>query len=270
MADREQERILVERILGGSTEAWHAFLDTYSSLIHAIIRKHIHGDEDEVRTVFVSVLESLYGRALAAFEGRASLATWLAVVVRAHAMEHLRRKLGRKRFPRSLEGLGPLEKRVFTLRHVEGWPLEAIQAQVRAEGLPAGAESVNEALRIVEDHLDPGHRRRLAYNLEAGRQGGTSGRLLELADLLRLDAEAVPHDPIENDAIAGERLADHVQSLLSRLSQEERDILRLRFEESRTAAEIAASLGLADSRRVYTIAERALRRLRKWLDPADR
>lgn len=266
MSDRERELALVRRILDGSTEAWHSFLDTYAGLIHAVIRKHVFGDEDEVRSVFVSVLTTLHQRALSTYEGRASLATWLAIVTRGQAIEHLRQKLGRRRLPRSISRLGPLEQRTFALRHVEGWTLEAILDQVRIEGIETDREGVLAALRTVEEGLDPGLRLRLAYNLEAARQGGTSGRLLELADRLRFDVEAITDDPLGDDAKEAARLADQVRGLLTRLSDEEREVLRLRFEEERTAAEIAATLGLGDSRRVYTIAERALRRLRRWLD----
>jgi RNA polymerase sigma factor (sigma-70 family) len=57
-----------------------------------------------------------------------------------------------------------------------------------------------------------------------------------------------------------------VRELLAELSEEEQDVVRLRFEEGMTAQQIAEERGLAGQRRVYTILDGALRKLRKLLE----
>jgi RNA polymerase sigma factor (sigma-70 family) len=67
------------------------------------------------------------------------------------------------------------------------------------------------------------------------------------------------------DRDATERMAARVRELLGELSPEERDIVRLRFEEGWTAQRIADEKGFSGQRRVYTILDGVLRKLRKGL-----
>jgi RNA polymerase sigma factor (sigma-70 family) len=62
---------------------------------------------------------------------------------------------------------------------------------------------------------------------------------------------------------------EEVRSLVEQLSEEEQEVLRLRYSEERTAREIADELGLGSQRRVYTILDRAVRKLRKLLGGND-
>jgi DNA-directed RNA polymerase specialized sigma24 family protein len=67
------------------------------------------------------------------------------------------------------------------------------------------------------------------------------------------------------DRDATERMAARVRELLSELSEEERDIVRLRYEEGWTAQRIAEEKGYTGQRRVYTVLDGVLRKLRKGL-----
>ena len=57
-----------------------------------------------------------------------------------------------------------------------------------------------------------------------------------------------------------------MRELLGELSDEEQEVVRLRFEEGWTAQKIAEERGLEGQRRVYTILDGALRKLRKLLE----
>ena len=96
----QEDLALIEMVLGGSTAHWHAFVDRYAGLIYSVIRRQLFAEEeDEVRTVFADVLESLYRGKLSEFRGSSELSTWLIVVSRGKALDHLRHIQGRRKNP---------------------------------------------------------------------------------------------------------------------------------------------------------------------------
>ncbi len=273
MGDHHTDLATARAILDGSVEAWHSFVDQYGGLILSVIRRHHFGDEDEIRTVFTDVLEYVYTQALSGYEGRASLATWLAIITRGRTLDHLRSKLGRQRIPAAIEELGEFEQRVFRLYHLEGDSLDALRHKLATEGRGSSLEDVLAAVARIESRLDAHHKRRLAYGCRARNLPGTTGRKLELRDREVARAEEQSHDARPDHALEEQEERSRAWSLVSaaleRLSPEEREVLRLKFTEEKTAADIAAELEIESSRRVYTIAERALARLRRWAAEAE-
>jgi RNA polymerase sigma factor (sigma-70 family) len=256
-------------ILGGSTVHWHAFVDRYAGLIYSVVRRQLFAeDEDDVRTAFADVLASLYQGKLAEFRGSSELSTWLIVVARGKALDHLRHIQGRRKAPQGFDTLSPFEQEVFKLHHVEGLGFEAVILSLRSAGMPAGAEAVAHAVLRIEGALDKHFLRRVEADAKAPALGVVSGRLLEYmnhAEFLReRPSEEDPDAGLEREALG--RAAARVQELLDELSDEEREVVRLRFEEGRTAQEIADERGLPGQRRVYTILDGALRKLRRLLE----
>lgn len=263
MHERDQQ--LVQSILSGSVDAWHQFVHEYGTLIQSVVRRHLFGDEDEIRTVFVQVLETLYKQSFATYEGRASLSTWTALVARGKTLDYVRAKLGRKRAPAAIEQLGPVDQGVFQYHFVEGLPLEAVSSRLASEGHHTTFEELLGSVEQVELHLDPHVRRRLAYGRRAASHGGTNGRLLEFADLEAFRTEEA-HAAQQDDLPSESEPRPDLSALLDRLSREESEVLRLRYMENKTAKETATRLGLDGPRKVYSIADRALARLRRWTE----
>jgi len=272
VAEREsrlqEDLTLIEMILGGSTAHWHAFVDRYAGLIYSVIRRQLFAeDDDEVRTVFADVLEALYQGKLAEFRGSSELSTWLIVVSRGKALDHLRHLQGRRKMPQGYDSLSPLEQQVFRLHHVEGLSFDAVIHSLHSAGVAASAESVAHAVLKIEGTLDRHYLRRLESESRAPALGVVSGRLLDYmthADIERERNTERPDDGLERQEI--ERMAERVRGLLAELTEEEREVVRLRFEEGLTAQQIADERGLAGQRRVYTIIDRALRRLRQLME----
>lgn len=254
-------------ILGGSTAHWHAFVDRYAGLIYSVVRRQLFvEDEDEVRTVFADILEALYRGKLAEFRGSSELSTWLIVVSRGKALDHLRHLQGRRKMPQGFETLSAFEQQVFRLHHVEGLAFDAVLHSLDSAGLPANAEMVAHAVLKIEGTLDKHYLRRLESEAKAPALGVVSGRLLDYmthANIQRDRSEEAPDDGLEREEI--ERLAARVRELLGELSEEEREVVRLRYEEGWTAQRIADERGLAGQRRVYTILDGAIRKLRRLL-----
>lgn len=272
MAEREsrlqEDLTLIEMILGGSTAHWHAFVDRYAGLIYSVIRRQLFAeDEDEVRTVFADVLEALYHGKLAEFRGSSELSTWLIVVSRGKALDHLRHLQGRRKMPQGYDSLSPLEQRVFRLHHVEGLSFDAVIHSLHSAGVSASAEAVAHAVLKIEGTLDRHYLRRLESESRAPALGVVSGRLLDYMTHASIERDRNTErsdDGLERQEI--ERMAERVRGLLAELTEEEREVVRLRFEEGQTAQQIADERGLAGQRRVYTIIDRALRRLRQLME----
>jgi RNA polymerase sigma factor (sigma-70 family) len=263
--DHDHDLESVRAILRGSTEAWSAFLVRYSGLIHAVIRRHVRiGDDDDHRTIYVDVIEALYRHKLATYEGRAALSTWLTIVTRTAVLDFLRRRFGRRRPPKGLQGLDAVEQSLFRMFYIEGRGVPELLAWLDQHGKRWTTVRVIETLRRIESLIDRRWRLRLAYDAHARSTGVVSGRLLEYLDHVReerQDAAAGPeYELMEREArITLER----VKVLIAGLPPAEREIVALRFEHGHSARTIADELGIARPREVYTVLERVIRTLRR-------
>src|SRR6185503_19316730 len=119
-------------------------------LIYSVIRRAVHGPEDEARNVFVDVLERLLQQSLRSYEGRAALSTWLVVVVRNHACDHVRRRLGRREVPPALAKMTKLDQSVFRLYHWEGLLFEEVRERLAELGFVLAPSELVTALQRIE------------------------------------------------------------------------------------------------------------------------
>lgn len=258
---------LVREVLAGSEESWRRFLERYSGLIEAVIRRYVGAhDRDEVRAVFTDVLEALYFRKLATFEGRSALSTWLTLVTRNHVLDHLRRRFGRRHPPRALARLTRDDREIFRLYYVEGWGFSDLLQHLHS-AQPAWNETrLLAALRRIEIRIGDRWLRRLAYDLHAQSIGAASGRLVAYLDHVRdeFQLNQGAHSPdfhlMEREAQA---VIERLTSLLAALPEDERRILSLRFERGWSARRIADELGLPGPRGAYTLLDRIVRSLRR-------
>lgn len=269
---RAEDRALVQAILAGSTEAWHRFIRQYSRLILAVIHRYVPRQrEDEGRTLYASVLESLYRVKLAGYEGRAALSTWIVLVTRSMVVDDLRKRWGGRELHDALKTLEPFEREVFQHYYVEGLSFGAVRRLVRDGGALPTTERLLSALRRIEERVRGRVARRLSYDLHAQSVGGASGRLLEYLDHARFEfEERAEHQRADFTTLDREarRTLLRVQAELEKLPDEERRLLTLRFERGWTAKRIAAELGLQEQRSVYTWIDRIVRTLRRRLSPA--
>ncbi len=258
---------LAEAVLRGDLEAWHLFIEQKSGIIIAVLRRYLF-DEDELRTVYVDVLTKLRRGQLATYAGRSALTTWLTLVSRGAAADHLRHRFGRREDPVGLEHLDARAREVYRLYCVEGLDYEDVRLRLRESGKLGADESLAEILAEIESQLTNRTLRRIAWDLHATSVGAASGRLLEYTEAIReeMDRRGRERQP-EAELLAREAAAtvERVRELITDLPDEERRVLELRFDEGWTAERIAEELGLPGRRRVYTIADRAVARLRRWL-----
>jgi RNA polymerase sigma factor (sigma-70 family) len=265
---RERDRALVEEIRAGDVTAWHRFVHEYGGLILAVLRRHLGKDEDEVRSAFADVLARLYRTGFHPYEGRAALSTWLVIVTRAIAVDRVRRARGRPGMPEAVAKLDALDRRVFEIRYRRGRTFEEVQTRLRAEGHSLTKEALLQSIERIEERIDRHVLRRLAYDAEAASVGVISGRLLEYFDRVRAESERLQEQRTPQEELiereARERMA-RIEAMLQELPLDEGEVVRRHLLDQRSARRVANELGLNTTREVYTVLDRALRRLRRWI-----
>jgi RNA polymerase sigma factor (sigma-70 family) len=269
----EQDLALVRRILAGDASAWEGFVERYAGLILAMARRYLRTrDQDDIRTVFVNVLQSLRKTKFQTYEGRAALSTWLTLVARSEVMDHLRRRFGRDLKMKVLERLTPTERELFRLYYVEGLPRQQVLARLEGNGEKWSDDRFVAALHDVERRLGDRWLKRLSYDLHAQSIGASSGRMLEYLDHVRDEfarmegAFSPEYHIMEREA---RHTADQLRTTIAAMRPRDRMLLELRFERGWTATQIAAELGMKGQRTVYRAVERILARLRRQFERED-
>jgi RNA polymerase sigma factor (sigma-70 family) len=258
----------VRAVLSGSVESWHTLVDRYTGLIMSVLRQQLFVEDiDEIRNVYVDVLEDLYRSKLGEYGGRASLATWLVLVTRGKATDYLRRKRGRRQLPRGYDALSEFDRRVFHLYFVEGLDFESVICALEWECGGTKTEELAEAVGRITDTIDGRYLKRIHYEKDARRQGIGAGGLPEF--LYRAEVAVreqggenlrTPEQVMEDREYR--RLLERLDQVRRELSIEDQELLALRFEQGRTAKQISAELDMGGQRKVYTALNRAIRRLR--------
>jgi DNA-directed RNA polymerase specialized sigma24 family protein len=258
---------LVRSVLSGSEPAWRRFLTLYGGLIEAMIRRYLGPrDREEVHSVTAEVLESLYLKKLAHYEGRAALSTWLTLVTRNQVLDHLRRRFGRRHPPQALRRLAKNDREIFRLYYVEGWSFADVLRRQASQAPGWNETRLLAALRRIEAQIGDRWLRRLAYDLHAQSVGAASGRLMAYLDHVRDEfklnegAHSPDYHLMEREARA---VDERLHGIIASLPEDERRILSLRFERGWSARRIADELGLSGPRGAYTLLDRIVRGLRR-------
>ncbi len=265
------DHALVQRVLAGSEPDWHEFIERYSGLVYSILRRYLFNDE-EIRDVWVQVMDRLLQGALKGYEGRSKLSTWLVFVARSTVFDHLRSVRGRREEPQGIEELDATARLVFDRFYQDGRSYEEVRHELTGSGMLGDGESLAEVLSRIEDVLSTRVLRRIAWDLRATDAGLATGRMLEFL-------EAAARESVEKSGSVTpemelyrketEATVARVRELMQELPDQERLILELRFDEGWTARRIADELELSGQREVYTIVSRATRSLRRLLGPGS-
>jgi RNA polymerase sigma factor (sigma-70 family) len=258
---------LAQSVALGSLESWHTFVIRYSALILSIVRRYFpDSDEDARYEAYVRTLEHFYRSGLADYDGHTTLATWVMTVSRSRCLDVLRNRAGRKRFPGWVKSLSEIERFIYLRYFWHGESYGQLAERWGGRDPALTREVFIEALDHIESKLNRRSRLSMAYELEARSVRGVSKRLLEYMDHIRLDYET-QRDAVRPDVQLLEQQArqtlERVTACLSELVTEEREILKLHYYHDLPASQIARTLGLPGSRKVYTMLHRALASLRR-------
>jgi RNA polymerase sigma factor (sigma-70 family) len=271
-SDRQivEDLALVARLAAGGNEAWHTFVEQYSLLLYGVVRRKLFAeDEDEIRTVYVDILHTLYHGKIAEYRGQSPLSAWLVVLARGVAVDFLRKRDGRDQLPAGYETLSEVEREVFRLRYVEGLKLGVVVHVLRERGHTVARDDLTDMFERIERGIGPRYLRSLEYRLQAARSGVDSGRLLRYLVTTQTAGSERGRTPLDEliEKEEGEHLRDEARSLLSRLTRVERLVLRLRYQRGWPAERVARVMRLAGAARVYQITRRATNKLTRDAAP---
>ncbi len=260
------DQAMVERINGGCVETWQEFVTQYSSLIYFSLRRQLMAeDEEEIHTVFVDTLKQLYETNLKRYSGRSLLSTWVVLVTRTIAIDYLRQKRGRRRYPKGYNKLSGFDRKVFELYYIEGLGFDGLIHTLRWQGESCTVTDIARAILEVEKTVDDQYLKRLEFDRGARKAGAASGAELRYI----LDARAhhenssVSEQPerilLEKEA---DELKKQIAVLWDRLPAREKALIDLKFKFGWRAAKIAEHLGLDGQRQVYRLTNAIVKKMR--------
>lgn len=264
MPQKEIEHILNQ--LASSEDAHHAwgeFLEHYSVLIYQVI-SHFEPDSDKASDCFQFVCEQLIKdrfRRLSRFnvQGAAKFSTWLRAVIRNLCIDWHRRENGRLRPFKSILKLSSFDQQVFQLLYERGLPLQEGLQLLIADFPNVTEVSVNESRQRIESGLTQQQRWLLNTRMSRSHEATMTRDLDEVRENVA-DPRANP----EAQAIIKERY-DSLMRKLNGLPDQDRLLIRLRFEQELTLDQIAKLVNLGNAQRVDRQLKQILSQLRQDL-----
>jgi RNA polymerase sigma factor (sigma-70 family) len=228
-----------------SAAAWREFLVQFSPVLQQVIVLSVD-DPDSQGDCFVFACEQLAEnrfRRLRKFDpsGSASFATWLRAVVRNLCIDWRRKNCGRFQPFGWTAGLDSLDQQVFHSVYEQGCSIEHTFACLAPVVPGLTLTSVEESAEHVGARLSPRERWLLSSrqvhveSLDADSERGD--RVLDIPDLAP-DPERAAMDREYQKALA---------AAIGALPAAEQLLLRMRFEQDLTLAEIARVAGMKDA-----------------------
>ena len=252
------EKILLSLESGQIEIGWTTFLNAYSNLLRSIAFQ-FEANDSEAEDCYEYVCAKLSDddfRRLRAFKpsGSARFRTWLITVAANLCKDWRRSRYGRQRAPSFVCDLSELEQRVFQLLYRQG--------MTHHECL--------HALRDQYPKLRPNDVERINGDLFEALSANQHWRLSICKN------DPVPADDIDltNDTIASrpdlkfqhDQNLERLETALSKLSPDQRLLLRLRYQQDLTLKEIARLGDFDDPYQARRAIEKALAALKKVFD----
>ena len=235
---------------------WCAFLDRYSSLIYHVVRS-FDRDPDRSGNSFLYICEQLSAndfRRLRRFDlaGRASFSTWLCAVARNLCLDWHRKEHGRHRVFGSVARRDATDQLLFEFVFKRGFSAVEAREELSRRGVELSFAAVEARIRDLRRCLSS----RQLWLLSSGNTMLDSIDGEEEGTYLVEPADPAP-DP---EALAVLRdTHQHVSAALASLTDSDRLLVRLRYQEGLTLQQVARLVGLKD-------AQTADRRLRDIID----
>lgn len=253
----------------GVDAAWREFQARYSPTIRRVIRRH-EIDHDRVEQCYEYVCGALSDdafRRLRSFrpDGPARFETWLMAVVSNLCVDWRRGTVGRLRPPKAVARLPELDRHVYHCLYERGMT-RAMCLEVLAPRFPELDFPTVSAINARVFALLPSRQRWLLSTRAAARQpvrssptdGGCEGPAAGVADPA----------PLPDEVVSSLQERRRLQDALAKLPTDERLLLRLRYEQGLTLAEVARLAGRGDPFRAHRKIEAALVRLAELMTGA--
>lgn len=203
--------------------------------------------EDFGGEVNLAIIEGNYA-ILGAFQGRSSLRTYLATVIHRLFLDYRRRLWGKWRPSAEAKRRGPVAQRLEMLLYRDGLSFdEAVETLQTNLGCGESREALAELAHLIPQRTD--------------RRAAVEG--VEDIEAVPADLVAGPEAQFEG-ARTSARAQGLINSVMEGLDPQDRIVLRLRFEDGVSVADIARRLHL-DQKKLYRRIEDLLAEFRKSL-----
>lgn len=244
--DEAIARLLAQLASARVDTAWAEFLARYSPVISRAVRLHgIDRDSAEECSAFVSSALADDGfRRLRCFrlEGPARFRTWLTAVVSNLCVDWLRRERGRVRPLRRVSRLPELDQRVYSCIYEQGMSRAQCLMTLASRFPDLTAAQVSEINARLFGMLTPQQRWHLSARTKARHPAVGDVACDEDAPAWQ---RAAP-EPGPDDLAADSQERERLQGALAKLPPRQRLLLRLRYEQDLTLAEVARLTGQPD------------------------
>lgn len=236
--------------------AWCAFLDRYSGLIYHVVGS-FDRDPDRRGNCFLFVCEELAAgdfRRLRKFDqdGRAAFSTWLCAVVHNLCLDWHRKESGRHRVFGSVARRSATDQLLFEVVFRRGLSAEEARQELSRRGVELSFAAVEERIFELRRCLSS----RQLWLLSSGK---TVLHSLDGEEEERHILEVPDPSPDPEALVALRETHQHVSAALASLTDSDRLLIRLRYQEGLTLQQVAKLVGLRD-------AQTADRRLRAIID----
>lgn len=258
MSPARIESILLCLNSGQMDAGWAAFLETYSGVIHSVIRQFEDGGDldDECFEFVCAKLSDNDFRRLTAFKpnGPAKFRTWLTAVAANLCIDWRRSMYGRFSAPNVIRGLPEIDQIVFDCIYHQGMTRQEYLHVLKTRFPKITDRQIIEIKANIHTVLTSKQRWRLSTTKH--RSASIDG-----------PEESIVADEKGPEALVqSEQGREQLQKAMSRLEPRQRLFLQLRYQQDLTLLEVARLMGLKDpfqARRKIDAAVSALARAMK-------
>jgi RNA polymerase sigma factor (sigma-70 family) len=224
--------------------AWCAFLDRYSGLIYHVVRS-FDRDPDRSGNCFLFVCEQLSAsdfRRLRKFDqcGRATFSTWLCAVVRNLCIDWHRKENGRHRAFSSVARRDVTDQLLFEVVFRRGFSAVEAREELSRRG-------VELSFAAVEERIQDLRRRLSSRQLWLLSSGNTMLDSIDGEEGGTYVVEPVDPAPDPEALVVLQETHQHVSAALASLTDSDRLLVRLRYQEGLTLQQVARLVGLKDA-----------------------
>jgi RNA polymerase sigma factor (sigma-70 family) len=261
---------LLERLSAGQVDAaWREFLERYSPLMLHLARQY-ESDRERAMDCFVYVSGALSDdgfRRLLKYrpDGPAKFPTWLSAVVANLCIDWRRQQRGRFRPAQAITGLPALDQLVYRYMYVRGMTRDDTLRALQARFPEVAIQQVSEISARIFSSLTSRQR----WQLSVRMAGPVS--LSEPAFSDPDEPACQPEEPGPGPDLLAQSDQDRrrLDAALSRLPPQQSLLLRLRFQQDLTLAEVARLTGLPDLNRTYRQVQAAIDALTELMKDED-
>jgi RNA polymerase sigma factor (sigma-70 family) len=266
MPGKGSHNILAELSSFRAEKAWKAFLDSYSAIIMQVIRQY-EGEKNHADECFLFVCEKLsdHGfRRLLRFDtqGKARFQTWLKLVVSNLCMDWHRKRFGRQRPYRAITKLSGFDQLVYHYKTECGMSRLSCFNALQLIYPDLTESQLSESLSRLHNALTSRQR----WQLSLRRKETGSAILGDLHYNPSIENVLAGNDPGPESVAQLRQTRETLAQAMSRLSHQQRLLLRLRYQEGLSLKDVARLAGLGDLHQAKRRIKTALNTLGNLLD----